>query len=90
MKVESLQRFILALSDQQLVTGVAILTAGILKSCTISWWEFQIVVSLAWFSSTTHLSTLVILWEYLQDYPAVRNWRVGGMLAMLVLLFFGA
>jgi hypothetical protein len=89
MKVESLQRFILALSDQQLVTGVAILTAGILKSCTISWWEFQIVVSLAWFSSTTHLSTLVILWEYLQDHPAVRNWRIGGMLAMLVLLFFG-
>ena len=89
MKVESLQRFILALSDQQLVTGVAILTAGILKSCTISWWEFQIVVSLAWFSSTTHLSTLVILWKYLRDHPAVRNWRVGGMLAMLVLLFFG-
>jgi hypothetical protein len=89
MKVESLQRFILALSDQQLVTGFAILTAGILKSCTISWWEFQIVVSLAWFSSTTHLSTLVILWEYLRDHPAVRNWRVGGMLAVLVLLFFG-
>jgi hypothetical protein len=89
MKVESLQRFILALSDQQLVTGFAILTAGILKACTISWWEFQIVVNLAWFSSTTHLSTLVVLWEYLQDHPAVRNWRVGGMLAMLVLLFFG-
>jgi len=89
MKVESLQRFILALSDQQLITGFAILTAGILKSCTISWWEFQIVVSLAWFSSTTHLSTLVVLREYLQDHPAVRNWRVGGMLAILVLLFFG-
>jgi hypothetical protein len=96
MKVESLQKFILVLSDQQLVTGFAILVAGILKSCTISWWEFQIVVSLAWFSSTTHLSTLVILWEYLQDHPEVRNWRVGGMLAVfdltvpivLVFLFF--
>ncbi|KAE9379656.1 hypothetical protein N431DRAFT_526962 [Stipitochalara longipes BDJ] len=89
MKIELLQRFILALSDQQLITGFAILVAGILKSCTITWWEFQVVVSLAWFSSTTHLSTLVVLWGYLQDHPTVRNWRVGGMLVILGLLFFG-
>jgi hypothetical protein len=88
MKIEALQRLILALSDQQLITGLAILAAGIIKSCTISWWEFQVVVSLAWFSSTTHLSTLVILWDYLQQHRVLMYWRVGGMLCMLVVLFF--
>jgi len=88
MKVKTLERFILTLSDQQLVTGLAILIAGLFKLCTISYWEFLIVVSLAWFSSTTHLSTLVVLRKYFLHHKAVRNWRVAGMLIMLVLLFF--
>jgi hypothetical protein len=88
MKIEALQRVILALSDQQLIVGLAILAAGILKSCTVSYWEFEVVVSLAWFSSTTHLSTLVVLFDYLQEHRVLMYWRVGGMLCFLVVLFF--
>jgi hypothetical protein len=88
MKTKTLERFILALSDQQLVTGLAVLIAGLVKCCTLSYWEFLIVVSLAWFSSTTHLSTLVVLRNYFHNHKTVRNWRVAGMLFMLVLLFF--
>ena len=86
---DALVRFVLALSDQQLVTGLAILTGAYANWCTISNYEFQVVVSLAWFSSTTHLATLDVLQDYFRDHTVVRNWRVFGMLVLLVLLIFG-
>lgn len=54
---DALRRFVLALSDQQLVTGLAILIAGYIKRCSMSQYHFNIVKALAWFSSTIHLST---------------------------------
>jgi hypothetical protein len=65
MREEVLERFILALSDQQLVTGLAVLIAAFLK-CDISVYSFGIVTSVAWFSCTTHLSTLIVLKRYIQ------------------------
>ncbi|KAL6714805.1 hypothetical protein ACLMJK_007065 [Lecanora helva] len=83
---KGLERFILALSDQQLVTGLAILIAGYTNRCTMSLHHFNIVASLAWFSSTTHLSTLAVLRIYLMDRPKIRDWRVAAMLSLLGLL----
>lgn len=57
---EALEKFILALSDQQLVTGLALLITGFQK-CDISVYSFTVVTGLAWFSCTTHLSTLLLL-----------------------------
>lgn len=85
---EVVKRFILTLSDQQLATGLAILIAAVANQCTLTVWEFQLAFSLAWFSSTTHLATLDCLREYFLDHGAVRNWRVFGMLALLVLLMY--
>ncbi|PGH07938.1 hypothetical protein AJ79_06146 [Helicocarpus griseus UAMH5409] len=83
-----LTRFVLALSDQQLATGLAILTAGIANRCRISLYEFQVVTSLAWFSSTTHLATLYVLRHYLISHPALRHWRVFAILVSMILLCF--
>lgn len=83
---ESLQRFILALSDQQLITGLAVLIAGFWNRCTMPLYYFSIIASVAWFSSTTHLSTLAILRVYLIDHPRVRDWRVVAMLCVAALL----
>lgn len=85
---ELVKRFILTLSDQQLATGLAILVAAVANQCKLTVWEFQLAFSLAWFSSTTHLATLDCLREYFIEHGAVRNWRVFGMLALLILLMY--
>ena len=83
---KGLERFILALSDQQLVTGLAVLIAGYTNRCSRSLYHFKIIAALGWFSSTTHLSTLAVLRAYLIDHPRVRDWRVIAMLGIFGLL----
>lgn len=83
---KGLERFILALSDQQLVTGLAVLIAGYTHRCSRSFYHFRIIAALGWFSSTTHLSTLAVLRAYLIDHPRVRDWRVIAMLGVFGLL----
>ncbi len=86
---EALTKFILSLSDQQLVTGLAILIASLSNQCRVTLYEFRIVVSLAWFSSTTHQSTLRVLQHYLFANKVVRNWRILAMVCLMIMLIFG-
>ncbi|KAJ3939180.1 uncharacterized protein N0V96_010623 [Colletotrichum fioriniae] len=65
-RAKAFSQFILALSDQQLVTGLALLVAAISGRATLSQFEFSVAHSLAWFSSTTHLATLDILRQTLK------------------------
>jgi len=81
-------RFILALSDQQLVTGLAILAGTVANQCTLSGYDFKMAFSLAWFSSITHLATLDVLRDYLIKHRTVRKWRIWGMVGMLILLIY--
>lgn len=85
-RIKGLQRFLLALSDQQLVTGMAILIAGLSNQCSRSVYHFDIIAALGWFSSTTHLSTLTALQGHLINHPRTRDLRVVGMLCILGLL----
>ncbi|PVH92734.1 hypothetical protein DM02DRAFT_662651 [Periconia macrospinosa] len=87
-RVEAVTRFILGFSDQQLVTGLAIMISALANRCHITLYELQIVFCLAWFSATTHLATLKVLHEYFYENKVVRNWRVIGILTFLVLLAF--
>lgn len=86
---EALKKFVLTLSDQQLVTGVAILVAGFANWCTMSVYELNMVVALAWFSSATHLATLDVLRGYFRQNRVVRNWRMIGMVTIVLLLIAG-
>ena len=79
---EPLRKAVLAFSDQQSVTGIAILVSGYsqLASCQpMTVYNWQITVDLAWFSSITHLTTLTCLRIYFQQRPALRIWRLSCM-----------
>jgi len=87
----ALRKFVLSISDQQIVTGIAIMAAGLrgLAKGTISTYHYQIVLYLAWLSSSVHLSAISLLTPYLSKYQGLRTWRLVGMLALLVMLLVG-
>ena len=87
----ALRKFVLSLSDQQIVTGIAIMAAGLrgLAKDTISTYHYQIVLYLAWLSSSVHLSAISLLTPYLSKYNGLRTWRLIGMLALFVMLLIG-
>lgn len=83
----ALRRGILMFSDQQVVTGIAILSAGYSQLHSgLSSYHWEIIIYLAWFSSVTHLTTLTVLCQYFRDNPLIRNWRAAFMLATVILL----
>ena len=86
---EAIQHFVLTLSDQQIVTGLAIFIIGYSRHCTIFTYHFFIIVALGWFSSTTHLSTLTVLNDYFKNASTLRYTRLLGMLSTFMMLFVG-
>lgn len=88
---DALRQAILALSDQQIVTGIAIMGAGFqgLRLGGIDGYHYQIILYLAWMSSSVHLSALSLLAPFLNKRPALKAWRLVGMLVLLVLLLVG-
>jgi hypothetical protein len=85
---EIIESVVLSLSDQQLVTGLAILIAGYYEMLNndLSSYHWRIVVYLAWLSSSVHIASLTLLRDVLNRNPTLRNIRVGGMLILVVLL----
>lgn len=70
-----LQDVVLTLSDQQLVTGIAILTAGfvLLSNGSISVYHFSIVQDLAWLASNTHLLSILVIRDRLLSNSDLRS-----------------
>lgn len=63
----ALESAVITFSDTQIITGIAILLCGYIQlPLGISTYHWQVVVSLAWFSSLTHLLTLSSLHGYFQ------------------------
>ncbi|KAF5677349.1 hypothetical protein FHETE_1862 [Fusarium heterosporum] len=85
---EAVLQFILTLSDQQLVTGLAILISGIANQNSLYGYEYTIMTCLAWFSSTTHLATMDALRSYFTKHKSVRNIRVIGIITVLFMLIY--
>ncbi|KAK7942828.1 uncharacterized protein PG986_011941 [Apiospora aurea] len=81
----------LALSDQQIVTGIAIMGAGFqgLRTGALSAYHYQIVLYLAWMSSSVHLTAITLLASYLKRHRGVLAWRLTGMLVLFVMLIVG-
>ncbi|KAI5258893.1 hypothetical protein E4T42_00465 [Aureobasidium subglaciale] len=79
---KALQQCVLLLSDQQIVTGIAVCIAGFIALRG----HISIVIMLAWMSSSVHLSALTMLGEYFHKRPGVLGWRIVGMLVLFVLL----
>jgi hypothetical protein len=78
---------VLLLSDQQIVTGIAILWNAYAQiDSNFSVYHWQITVWLAWFCSVSHLSTLSVLRHHLRSHPALRVIRLILMLAIAITL----
>lgn len=82
-----LERFVLSLSDQQLVTGIAILSAGWIRHTQEKLYHFAMIMDLAWMSSNTHLLTLGVLHDYFVKHREMRYWRLTLMVCNFVMLF---
>ena len=84
---DPLGKAVLMFSDQQIVTGIALLASGYSQLPSgLDAYHWQIVVYLVWFSSFTHLTTLTVLRSYFQEYPATRLWRIIFMIVTVSLL----
>ena len=83
---DSVEHITLGLSDQQLITGLSILTIGYTKHCSISSRHFWIVFDLSFFSAVTHLASLLALRSYFTNYRRLRDFRVFLMLCNYIML----
>ncbi len=81
--IEDNENLLLSLSDQQLVTGLAIMVALYLKTCSVSVFSFQIAVSVAYFSCCIHISTLTVLRDYFEKHKLMCYIRIGAMIALV-------
>ena len=81
-----IERITLILSDQFLVTGIAVLVTGYIKSCEISIYHFEIVTWLGWLSSNGHQIALTSIRSYFQDHQMVLRYRAFAMAICFLLL----
>ncbi|KAI1174315.1 hypothetical protein F4777DRAFT_554627 [Nemania sp. FL0916] len=95
-RVRSLRSFILSLSDQQLVSGLAlVISINIIRNgvqdldTKISAYAYSNAVYLAYFSCIIHLATIAVLCDYLRDRAFLRNVRVAIMITIIGLLIQG-
>lgn len=82
------RKAVLVFSDQQIVTGIAVLIAGFANlNRGISIYHWHIITYLAWMSSNVHLTSLTFLRDYLYANKSIRLWRISGMTVLFLLLF---
>lgn len=79
---------ILAICDQQLITGLGVLIAGFVQAFfyDLSAYHWNSVVYLAWISSTVHLMTISTIRDKLNASQVLRNVRLCIMLCILAML----
>jgi hypothetical protein len=81
------QAFLLALSDQSLVTGIGSLIALYAQMCNgLSTFSFQLGIHLALFCAGVHLNTLMALQVYLRNNPKQAMARALLMVIFLILI----
>ena len=84
---KAMEKGVCAFSDQQIITGIAILIAGFSQLHSIDVYHWQLLVYLGWMSSNTHLTTLTMLRDYFRNRPFITSLRLSGMVILLILLF---
>lgn len=93
-KIRAFKSFILAMSDQQLITGVALVITTTLMtfredlSSDFSVYSFQIATRLGYFSCIVHFCSISMLREHFDRSKGMRNFRlviVAGLLVLLII-----
>ncbi|KAI9721824.1 MAG: hypothetical protein M1812_002160 [Candelaria pacifica] len=87
MWTEAIEAGVLVFSDTQNLSGIAILVSGYIQlSSGLDLYQWEILVDLAWFSSSTHLTTLTALREFFRQRTPMAVIRTICMGFNLVLL----
>ncbi|KAH8725294.1 hypothetical protein GQ44DRAFT_226332 [Phaeosphaeriaceae sp. PMI808] len=81
-----LSKNLLAFSDTQLLTGLAIQFTGMIKHCDLTVYHWRIVTELAFLTTVTHLLAVVALRNYFVKYRWINLPRIFFMAANLGLL----
>ena len=87
---EATESLTVGLSDQQLVTGIAIMITGYTRHCSMKSRHWWIVFDLAFFSAVTHLASLPALQRNMAKNPRLRDLRVFLMLSNYIMLLVSA
>ncbi|KXH28047.1 hypothetical protein CNYM01_03647 [Colletotrichum nymphaeae SA-01] len=92
-RIKAFESFMLSLSDQQLVTGMALMLATICIFAGVhgldegfSVYSFQIATRLGYFSCITHLCSLTVLWAYFDKHKRLRMFRTILMVVFLAMM----
>ena len=83
-----LDRMILSLADQQLLTGLALMVAGYVKQGTnLRQAHFTLIVYMCCLSSSSHLASIITLRKYLEEHPLTSIVRICLVVVFAVALF---
>ncbi|KAK0705610.1 hypothetical protein B0H67DRAFT_594534 [Lasiosphaeris hirsuta] len=92
-RVRKLQSFVLAMSDQQLFSGLALVIAiNVIRNGVqgvdeeVTSFAYVNAVMLAFFSCIVHLATIAVLRDDLRDRQYLKHFRVAVMICVAVLL----
>ncbi|RPA72899.1 hypothetical protein BJ508DRAFT_58593 [Ascobolus immersus RN42] len=84
---QAFQAALTALSDQQLVVGIAVLLAGI-SNCSLTIYGLRNLVAVTWLTAFVHLGTLLVVEKELRRNKPLRIIKAIAMLVMLVLIVY--
>ncbi|KAF5011190.1 hypothetical protein FDECE_2676 [Fusarium decemcellulare] len=91
----ALEPFVLGMSDQQLITGMALMTATMLMVLglhgldeSLSVYTFQVVTMLAYFSCIIHLCSLTVVRNHFDEHRYSGYFRAALMILFLGLLIY--
>lgn len=78
------------MSDLQIVTGLSILTIGLVQlESGLAAYQWLFIVELAWISCLTHLSCLTLLRNHLSRHTSERLWRLIAIGTLTTLVTYG-
>lgn len=83
--VHATESWLLALSDQQLASAIALIFTLNYQACTISAYDYNVACSMLLLSVVVHFSSLVMVSDYLYRHTFVSLSRVLAILVQLVL-----
>lgn len=85
---EAIGRFIIMLSDHQLVTGLAVMISSAANQASLTGYEFSTTSGLPFLSFTTHVATLSAMRTDFFPRDPIGNLRIISMTAMVILLIY--
>ena len=80
---KGISRAVMGYADQQIVTAIAVLTAGFVRMRSLSIYHLHVVIYLAWMSSNTHLTAVSLLQHEFRNQKA-RTLKVARLVGMSV------